>query len=208
MIPSGSTLTPPPPPSPATLGRLRAALLSSDVQSVDVAVNGVVLFGGLTYPTVSTYAQLEPGEYRVQFLRAGEGSPALAETVLTLGSGQAYTVVATDHQAFSIRDDLATSSGRANLRLFNAVSDFPTPFDGAVINGAVLFRGVEYGQSSAYKDLIPGIYDLELRRSSTTEVLAISLGHNLTASANFTVFAIGNLRREEDIAMVVFPDGG
>ena len=78
-----------PPSPPATVGRLRAALLSGDVQSVDVAVNGRVLFGGLSYPTVSTYAQLESGEYRVQFLRAGEDSPALAETVLTLGTGQA-----------------------------------------------------------------------------------------------------------------------
>ena len=208
---SPTSPTPPttPPPSTPTVGALvRVAHLTIDARIVDIVVNNIRVFRGLDYMDVTNFAELEPGEYRIQLVPEGQISPAVAETTLTFGAGDTITLalVGLDAaQIFVIRDDLSTNPNRARVHFFNAVADFPDGFDLGVINGQILFDDIDYLESSRYAQLIGGLYDLELKRAGTRERNAVSRENRFFRDGVYSVFAVGTLRRD-DIEMVVVRD--
>lgn len=194
-------------PAAAAKAYLRGAQLAEDARSVDFVVNGAALATGIDYGGFGPYAQLDPGEYRVQFFPEGNRGPALIETRVTLASNQAVTiaVVGMDLSTLAIFEERSTRSDRARLKLVNTVPDFPAPFDLAIQSGPGLFGGIGYLQASGLAELIPGVYGFELRRGGTTEELATISGQGLSAGANYSVYAIGTLLRE-DIELVFTRD--
>jgi hypothetical protein len=202
--PPPTTTTAPPTGAKA---RLRGAQLTEDARSVDFVVNGAALATGIDYRGVGPYAQLAPGEYRVQFFPEGDRTAALIETRVTLASNQAVTiaVVGLSLSTLTIVEDQSTRSDRARLKMVNTVPDFPAPFDLAIQNGPGLFGGIRYLQISGTAELILGVYGFELRRGGTSEELAAISGQGLSAGANYSVYAIGTLTRD-DIELLVTRD--
>lgn len=203
--PSPSPTAPAPAQPVASTASIRAAQLTEEARTVDVAVNGQVVVRGLRYAGVSAYVQLAAGDVRVQFLSEGGGSPALAESTLRLAASGAYTVaiVGLDQtRVVAFPDDRVASPDRTGVRLLNAVPDYPDPFDLAVVNGDVLHRNVGYLQVTPPAVVLPGFYDFELRRSPYVEVVATALNKGLDRGANFTVFAVGTLRRDDILLFV------
>jgi hypothetical protein len=174
--------------------------LTEDARTVDIAVNGEIIHRGLTYPGVTAYVELAAGDYRVQFLPAGQRSPAVAETTVSVSAGGAVTVAVVglyDVRAVAFQDDRTQTSGRAQVRLLNAVPDYPDAFDLKVVNGDYVQRDIGYLENAGYASVIPGIYDLEIRRSPYVEVIAEEDGQGLYGNMVFTVFAVGTLRRDD-----------
>jgi len=202
--PPGTTTT-----APATTAKayLRGAQLTEDARSVDFVVNGADLATGIDYRGVGPYAQLDSGEYRVQFFPEGDRGAALIETRVTLASNQAVTiaVVGPSLSTLTIIEERSTRSDRARLKMVNTVFDFPAPFDLAIQNGPGLLGGIGYLQTSGTAELIPGVYGFELRRGGTAEEVASISGQAMSAGANYTVYAIGTLTRE-DIELLVTRD--
>ncbi len=207
--PTGSEPPPGTTTAPVTTARasLRAAQLTEDARSVDFVVNGAALATGIDYGGVGPYSQLDPGEYRVQFFPEGDRGEALLETRVSLASNQTVTiaVVGPSLSALTIIDDRSTRSDRARLKMVNTVFDFPAPFDLAIQNGPGLLGGIGYLQTSGAAELIPGVYGFELRRGGTAEEVASLSGQAMSAGANYTVYAIGTLTRE-DIELLVTRD--
>jgi len=203
--PPGTTTTAAPPSS--AKASLRGAQLIEDARSVDFVVNGADLATGIDYGGVGPYAQLDPGEYRVQFFPEGDRGAALIETRITLGSNQAVTVaiVGVSFETLAIYHERSTRSDRARLTMVNTVPDFPAPFDLAIQNGPGLLGGVGYLQTSGTAELIPGVYGFELRRGGTAEEVASISGQGLSGGANYTLYAIGTLTRD-NIELVVTRD--
>jgi len=201
--PPGTTTAPP----SSAKAHLRGAQLTEDARSVDFVVNGAALATGIDYRGVGPYAQLDPGEYRVQFFPEGNRGAALIETRVTLFSNQAVTiaVVGLSLSTLTVIEERSTRSDRARLKMVNTVPDFPAPFDLAIQNGPGLIGGIGYLQTSGNAELIPGVYGFELRRGGTAEELAVITGQGLSAGANYTVYAIGTLSRE-DIELLVTRD--
>ncbi len=170
-------------------------------------VNGAALATGIDYGGFGPYAQLDPGEYRVQFFPEGNRGTALIETRVTLASNQAVTiaVVGLDLSTLAIFEERSTRGERARLKLVNTVPDFPAPFDLAIQSGPGLFGGIGYLQASGLAELIPGVYGFELRRGGTVEEVAAISGQGLSAGANYSVYAIGTLLRD-DIELVFTRD--
>jgi hypothetical protein len=194
-------------PAASTKGYLRAAQLSEDARSVDFVANDAVLATGIDYGHVGPHAQLDAGEYRVQFFPEGKRGVPLVETRLTLGPNQAITVaiVGDSSEIMTINDDRSTRSDRGGLRLANTVPDFPAPFDLAIQNGPGLLSGVGYLQVSGKAELIPGVYGFELRRHETVEEIATIEGQAISAGGNYTVYALGTHRRD-NIELLVTRD--
>jgi hypothetical protein len=201
--PPGTTTAPP----TTAKAYLRGAQLTEDARSVDFVVNGAALATGIDYRGVGPYAQLDPGEYRVQFFPEGDRGAPLIETRVTLTSNQAVTVavVGPSSSTLTIVEERSTRSDRARLKMVNTVADFPAPFDLAIQNGPGLFAGIGYLQTSGTAELIPGVYGFELRRGGTAEEVASISGQAMSAGVNYTVYAIGTLTRE-DIELLVTRD--
>jgi hypothetical protein len=194
-------------PAAAAKAYLRGAQLAEDARSVDFVVNGQALASGIDYGGFGPYAQIDPGEYRVQFFPEGNRGAALIETRVTLASNQAVTIAVVGMQlsTLAIFEERSTRSDRARLKLVNTVPDFPAPFDLAIQSGPGLFGGIRYLQASGLAELIPGVYGFELRRAGTMEELATISGQGLSAGANYSVYAIGTLLRD-DIELVFTRD--
>lgn len=187
---------------------LRAAQLTQDGRTVDLVANGQVVAAGVPYERVSPYTSLPPGDYRLQFFPQGNRTEALVETVETLRSNETVTVALGGLSSFQIalvHDDLATRADRARVKLVNGVPDFPAAFDLAVRNGPLVFQDADYLQPTSYQELIPGIYDLVLRRAGSDEVVSGTTGHTFDRTASYTVFVVGTLRRN-DIELFVVRD--
>jgi hypothetical protein len=201
--PPGTTTAPP----SSAKANLRGAQLTEDARRVDFVVNGAVLATGIDYGGVGPYAQLDPSEYRVQFFPEGDRGAALIETRITLGSNQTVTVaiVGVSFSTLAIQHERSTRSDRARLTMVNTVPDFPAPFDLAIQNGPGILSGIAYLQTSGTAELIPGVYGFELRRGATAEEVASISGQGLSAGANYTIYAIGTLRRD-DIELLVTRD--
>ncbi|HEY7819445.1 MAG TPA: DUF4397 domain-containing protein, partial [Vicinamibacteria bacterium] len=140
---------------------LRAGALSFDARNVDVVV-GDQTISALSYPEVSSYLELDAGEYRVQFFPAGSRTAPLGETSVTLSDDDAATVALvglTAPQPTVFEDDLDTNGSQAGIALVNTVPDFPAPFDVRIANGDTLFSGVSYLEMSDVSDLAPGSYN-------------------------------------------------
>lgn len=200
--------TPETPSAPTgTEAFLRVAVLTDEARKVDVAINGEIVFRNLTYPQVSQYAALDSGDYRIQFLPSGQTSPALVETTMSLGATPVTVAVlgVSTLEIETIEDDRETTADRARVRFLNAVADFPAPLDLAVVNGPTLAAAVQYLGTSGYEEVIPGIYDLVMRRSGTRESGAVAPGQSFVAGAAYTVFGVGSLR-EQDIQLMVARD--
>ena len=194
-------------PAPAAKAYLRGAQLTQDARSVDFVVNGAALATGIDYGGFGPYAELDPGEYRIQFFPEGDRGAALIETRVTLGSNQAVTlaVVGLPLSTLAIFEERSTRSDRARLKMVNTVPDFPAPFDLAIQSGPGIFGGIGYLQTSGFAELIPGVYGFELRRGGTAEELATISGEGLSAGANYSAYAIGTLSRD-DIELLVIRD--
>jgi len=191
-----------------TQSYLRVAQLSEDTRFVDVAVNGEVRFRGLDYPMVSDYQTLAAGDYRLQFVSSGTLSPAFLDTTVSLAPGAAVTVAMAgfdSSQVLRTVEDRTVSSGRARVRLASVVPDFPGGLDLAPLGGSVIAGPVGFLGSTGYAEVIPGLYDLELRRNGVGENVAVTYGRSLTAGGSFTAFAIGALRRDS-IEIIVVSD--
>lgn len=203
-----SDSTPEPEPTQGEQGFLRVAQLTIDARTIDVLINGEPTFQQLGFPEVSDHTELDAADYRVQFFPAGQRTLALMDTIVTLPAGEALTVSLVGSSSFQTvvtEDELSTGGDQARARLFNAVSDFPAHLDLRIFNGPVLFQEVRFKRASDYVDVIPGIYDLELLRAGTNEVVASSFGQLLGSGATHTIFAVGTLSRG-DIALHVVRD--
>lgn len=196
--PSGGTST----TTTTTVGSkavLRAAQLTEDARTVDVAVNGRIVAEGISYPGVSSYFEVDPGDARVQFFPAGDRRSSLAETTLNVGANQAMTVavVGADLSVVVFPNDLVAPPDRSWIRLVNAVDDYPARLTLAVRAGQVVVNDVGYLQASSYGALIPGLYDFALHRAGTQEEVAWTSEVPLASVASYTAFAVGTLRRDD-----------
>ena len=203
------TPTAPTPPAVVTpQSLLRVATLTDDAPIVDVRINGEIVFTDIRYPGVSDDESFAAGEYRIEFLRAGQRRTTLAETNINLGTGEHLTVAILGLfglEIQEIRDNLNGNPDRARIKLFNAVADFPDALDLWILNGRPLVQEIAHRQTSGYAELVPGFYNLELVRFDTRKQIATALGASLTGNSTLTAFAVGTLRRD-DIELLVVRD--
>lgn len=200
---NGSTTTTTPPTSNAS-AFLRAAPLTFDARNIDVVIGNQTI-SALSYPEVSDYIELAPGEYRVQFFPTGNRTAPLGEATVNLTSDEANTVALVGLSTLEVtvfEDDLNGNGSQAGLTMVNTVPDFPAPFDLRLENGNRLFDGVSYLEMTDVTELNAGSYDIELIRGGTNEVVATSMNNNFASGTTYTVFATGSLRRG-DVQIVV-----
>jgi Domain of unknown function (DUF4397) len=202
-----TTTTTTAPPTSSGSAFLRAAPLAFDARNVDVVV-GSQTISALSYPEVSEYIELDPGEYRVQFFPAGSRSTSLGEVSVDLDDDEAVTVALVGLSNFQVsvfEDDHSNPGSEAGVSLVNTVPDFPAPFDARVMNGPTLFTDVSYLEATDVREVVAGSYNVELLRGGTNEIVTTSTNNNFASGTNYTLFAVGTLSRG-DIQIVVASD--
>ena len=140
-----------------TLVRVVNAL--PDKRPVDVAADKRVLFTNVGYDDVSDYAELPENVARFTVRAAGSDS-ALAENREVMGDGARYTLVALSDkqgapQLTMLKDELATDSTRAKLRVVNAAPGLEDVKVTIAGQPDPLFDHIALGTPAGYRDLAP-----------------------------------------------------
>jgi hypothetical protein len=178
------------------LARVRVVHASPDAPAVDVWVNDAVAFSGAPFKGITEYAELPAATYNVKVVPAGEMSPVVIDTDLSINlEDREYTVVAVGKLAdiepvVLVDNNAQPASGFAHVRFFHASPDAPA-VDIAVKDGPVLFENILFKNASDYLPVGAGKYDLEVRLAGTDTVALEVPGVMLEDGSVYTVFAMG-----------------
>ncbi|HEX2372986.1 MAG TPA: DUF4397 domain-containing protein [Actinomycetota bacterium] len=158
---------------------VRVAHFSPDASYVDVymvSLNRKQLFPNVFYKSVSAYWAVAAGPFTYEVRAAGaapESEPVI-QVKGDLAAGKAYTVAAVGRrdqlQGLLLRDDMTPSApGQAKVRFLDAAFELP-PVDIAVSGGPML-KSLAFPEPTGYRQLAPGRYRVEARRSGADTVL-------------------------------------
>ncbi|MCM4083627.1 DUF4397 domain-containing protein [Paractinoplanes hotanensis] len=155
-------------------GYVRLAHLSPDTPAVDVylkADSGAVdpqTFKAVAYGDMSRYLRLPAGTYQVAMRKAG--APASEKPVITtqvsVADKGAYTVAGVGRFADLglrvLQDDLRLPDpGKSKVRIIQASVKAPV-LDVAGKNGTTIADGVEFATTTAYREVNPGKWSVEV----------------------------------------------
>lgn len=178
--------------------RLRLAHLAADAPNVDVFLDGERLLVNVAFRTITEYAALPPGAYRLRLTPAGQTQPALAEITLALAPGQDYTVAALKASGalalWPLADDGSKPAAEnVHVRFVNA-SPEARAIDIALANGGpVLVSDLAFAQASDYVTLPAGGYTFEVLDTDTSARLSTSAAITLNGGRVYTGYATGHL---------------
>lgn len=189
--------------------RLRVAHLSPDAPAVDVWVNGVRVLSRVSYKNVGAYLTVRGGVNQVWVMPAGQVTPRLIDTRVTLEAGRSYTVAAVglakDVQARLFLDEIATPpEGSANVRLVHASPDAP-PVD-AVVPGEqplLLRNNLKFGEATPYVAIPARSYQLEVRPTGTATATLNLPDVRLEPGRVYSVFIVGSMAASSLEAVLV-----
>jgi len=176
--------------------RVRVVHASPDAPAVDVWVNDAIkAFTNAPFKGITSYAELDPGNYNVKVVPAGATEPAVIDADLGLDADTDYTVVAVGKLAdieplVLVDDNTLPAAGMAHVRFVHASPDAPN-VDIAVKDGPVLFENVPFKQAFPYLPVDAGTYDLEVRIHDSGAVVLEVPGLALADRTVYTVFAMG-----------------
>jgi hypothetical protein len=191
---------------------VRVAHLSPDAPAVDVYLGGNKALSNVPFGAVSDYLSVPAGTYPIKVLPAG--APAadrgVIEASATVEGGKAYTVAAAGRLAqigasIFADDRTAPRAGKAKIRVIHASPDAPA-VDIAVKGGPVLFSNLAFKAASAYAEVDPGTYDLEVRPAGTTTVALALPGVRLDANTAYSAIANGLLQGQPALSVKAVVD--
>ncbi|MDW8325618.1 MAG: S8 family serine peptidase [Anaerolineales bacterium] len=176
--------------------RLRLAHFAAGATNVNVFLNGEPVLVNVAFRTITDYAVLQPGAYRLQITPAGQTQPALAETTLTLEPGQDYTVASLEAAGapflLTLADNLSAPAAEyVHVRFINTASE-GRAIDIALANGGpVLVSNLAFAQASDYVTLPASRHAFEVLDTETSARLTTSTALTFNGGRTYTGYLAG-----------------
>lgn len=173
--------------------------------AIDVLVNGQAFVKNLAFGSVTDYAPLKAGDYKVQIVPTGQSPDnAVVSKDITVDAGQAY-IIAVENPLKDIKAEIykinldAVKPGKARVRAIHASPD-AGKVDIAITGGDKLFTGLSQGDTSDYKDVDAARYSFDVR-GDKDRVLFTATGVEIAEGNVYDIFAIGQVG-DKTIALV------
>jgi len=171
---------------------------SAGAPSIDIYVNDSLVVKNLAFGSATDFTALPSGDDRTIKV-VPTGSPidsAIVDTKVDLDAGQAY-----DLSAFNRVDDIDVKTdevnldpvpvGQARVRMMHLATDTPD-VDVVITNGAKLFGGVAYKDTTDYTTIDAGTYDVQLKDGDN--VIARSTSFKVDQNMAYDVIMIGSAK--------------
>lgn len=147
----------------------------------------------LIYGQNTSYIQVESGSARA--IRTAIRDSASLITTLPAPAGQHQSVFLIDTgtriTALVVGDNLGTSGNRARLRFLN-LSPNAVPVDVTVAKTVdTVFREKAYKQVADFNDFVPGVYNMIISRTGTTDTVCSVPTFSLSAGKVYTIYLKG-----------------
>lgn len=180
-----------------------------DAPNVDIAVDGETAFENVGFKTISEYASLPEGDRQVTVTPHG-GGDAVIDQSIPVERETNYSVLATGLlgddtiEANVFNDDPGSvPSDMTHARLLHTAPDAPAVDVRVKDGGPTIFERVGFRQSSGYKPIDSGTYDLEVVPSGSDDVALELPSTRLEGGAAITAIAMGQLSNDSLSAEVV-----
>ena len=188
-----------------TKARIRGAVGVAGGQAVTARIGGVTVLSNAAVGVVGGYTQIEAGSAGVSLIVGGVPTAAATQE---LAAGGDYTLAiwsdANGVQTTLVSDDnrLPTTSGKAKIRLVNALSTHGAPLTLAV-DFSPIVEGVLLGAASGHVEVdSSGEYQLDVSDAETSANLMSKESVTLQSAGVYTMFVagadsvIGTLRKD------------
>lgn len=166
-----------------------------DVQTVDVYVNGQMVFNNLEFGDFTNYIYLDKGEYNIAIYPSGKTDQPAINQMVDIPSQQIFTVAATgdlNNLSLLVIPDKITKSPSQKYSAVRIIHLSPTaPGVDVVVNGDTLFENIEFREGTDYVDLNPGTYNINVLLNSDKS-LVLPLKVTLNENKIYTIYIIGN----------------
>ena len=195
--------------------RVRVVHASPDTPALDIYVNGVRSFKGLTFKEVANYAGLAPGSYRLQAVPAGKSlvqGPMIISTTAKLEAGKDYSMVATGlreaiQPLLLVDNNTLPDPSKAKVRFVHLSPDAPVVNVVApAANNRKLFSKVGFGQAGEYVTVDAGRYNLAVQSAEDETTLLSLKGVPVGNGQVVTVFGMGLIEGQPTLRAVVSVD--
>jgi hypothetical protein len=169
-----------------TNAQLRLIIAIADVPSVDVYWNGHQKVQNFDFASISVHLTVPAGTGKVAVAPVGQGlNAAFASSMIDVAAGRTYTLAIIGQRAetnFQLYEDMLTAPppGAARMRVIHAAPSHG-PIAIRIARGATLVEAVSFPQSSDYRELAGGRYQLQITPASGRELLATQRDWRLLA---------------------------
>ena len=162
------------------------------IGKVEIHINNNGVLDEFEYGTTSKWIDVDPGIARVTITEDRAGfNWVIMDSAYPITAGNDYNFVITDVLTMSSEITRAPlAAGMARAQIVHASVDTPA-VDVAVSGTDKMVKGLEYSRRSAELDVPAGTYDLEIRQSGTTTVLATVPGVTLEAGKVYEFVLMG-----------------
>jgi uncharacterized protein DUF4397 len=207
-------------PAASGQGWARFGHFAPSVEPVNIFVDGSIFASSIGFKQVSQYGSLPAGVHRFDLrLSSDPDGPVIftvdagvpADGAVTIGAVTTRDGVA----SHVFDDDLATPSpGQSLVRIIHAAPDVPA-IEVQVVAGPMLVASVPYPGASAYQEVQPGTYDVQVRPAGSSEVLLEVDGWTIEPGVQSSVAIVKGSDGRLDVvavrdaaAVAVAPAGG
>ena len=187
--------------------RVRLVNLAPDSGPVDMYLaapiaSSPVIIAGATFGTVSSSAEVAPGNLTISFTTAGTQDLLFQSSPQTFNAGTYYTILVVPTQGGKQVNAIILTQGDGGTGTFlqnpvsrmKAVNDITdsTTVNFKVDNAPVLLA-LPFGGNSSYVNTNSGQHTLQVEASNVPGTNIASLSTNLLAARDYTVLATGTL---------------
>jgi len=174
---------------------IRVLHASPKSPAVDVYINDMLKFKNLTYGSFSNYVEVISGDYNIKLYPAGTKTTPVLNKNVFIPPEKIYTVAAIG--VLPKIDLLLVLEPKVNNPTNNAYVKFAhlSPNAGAVDvtvpDGKILFKNVNYKESTDYIQVPPGTYTFDVRPTGTKTTALYVPNVRLKSQRFYTVYAVG-----------------
>lgn len=162
---------------------------------VDIYVNNKKVATNLMYRSFTEYKLIVPGNYNIKVYKAGAHSTPLINKIVNIDHGSNSTIAVVgmldDLDIVKVNDsEMGMLNYQAQVKFVHLVPNAPE-VDVILPGGKILFSEIKYKQSSFNTIVMPANYTIQVRLSSSKQVVLTVPNVLLKPNKYYTIYAIG-----------------
>jgi len=196
------------------LGYFRIFHADPNIPDVDIYVDDKLIATDLAFGETTVYLPVLKDYYKVSIYEAGTNNMLLtrfvsvaSDEIITLALAESKTSSEDGANFLLIPDAHLIIDPEKSMLCFINLSPNAPSVDVTLTDGTVLFGDVSYQEITPYLSLDPGTYNLQIRRTGTSEVLLEVPNIVLEADTYYSIYLIGLLGGEPPLQTVFTMDG-
>jgi len=189
-------------------GKIKILHASIDTPAVDIYINGMRIFKGLSFQTISNDLTLPVGKYQIDVYEAGKMVDTYCSQKVMVESNLYHTFAFIGEKEkvkiYSYHEQPYVPYGETKLRFIHLAPQKGT-LKIAVQNGDVIFPKLEAKTASSYLALSPMTVYLEARAMGTNELIASFPPLMLNENKAYSAILVETNKPESPLEVLLVP---